>query len=495
MSSLSIWALAIIIGVGALFALIAIYGQRLVKAKNLLSYYLADRTVGPIIAALTMAATLMSAFILVGATGFFYTHGIGSWAYIAIGDTLLVLMVPIFGYKLWKLSKKFGYVSPLEFLRDRYENRAVAFIAALITIIFLMPYMSLQLAGIGKLLNSVTGGELNYLVGVFLAAFMVVLITQLGGMRSVAWTDAIQGFYMFIIALILAIGFLVMEFGGSLSNLFSRVAAVEPALLSAPGPTGLFSIGMIISFYIMVIFMPVTQMQLTQRYMIIRDKAAFRGLMIGTAIVPAIALFPAMIFGFGGKVLWSDLASGDMSFGRILASYFPIPLIALGLVAVFAACLSTVDSQILVIGSIVGKDVYENIGQQRKQEKSTILFSRILMLVVTAIVVLISLNPPRLIVTLAILSYSYTLQLAPTLMGAIYWKKGTAAGAISSMASGVGLMLLDQINVVPLPPVLHPSTWALILSSVVYIVVSLATSAPKAQANKIVEYLQSGGTT
>lgn len=162
MSSLSIWALSIIILVGAFFTLIAVYGQRMVKAKNLLSYYLADRTVGPVIAALTMAATLMSAFILVGATGFFYTHGIGSWAYIAIGDIILVMMVPIFGYKLWKLSKKFGYVTPLEFLSSRYENKAVAFIAAIITIIFLMPYMSLQLVGFGKLLSSATSGELLY---------------------------------------------------------------------------------------------------------------------------------------------------------------------------------------------------------------------------------------------------------------------------------------------------------------------------------------------
>ena len=124
MSNLSIWALAIIVGAGALFTFIAIYGQRLVKARNLASYYLADRTVGPVIAALTMAATLMSAFILVGATGFFYTHGIGTWAYVAFGDTLLVVMVPVFGYKLWRISKKFGYVTPLEFLRDRYESKA-----------------------------------------------------------------------------------------------------------------------------------------------------------------------------------------------------------------------------------------------------------------------------------------------------------------------------------------------------------------------------------
>ncbi len=489
MISLNLGLVLTFIFTAAVLVIVALYGSRATKAESFMSHFLADRNIGPIVIALTMAASLMSAFILVGLTGFFYTHGAGSWHYVGIGNTLVVAAVAFFGYPLWKISIKYNYSTPLEFLKDRY-SKGVAILAALVTVIFLTPYMAVQFQGVGKLVETLTNGEVSYLFTITLCMVLVVVTTQLGGMRTVAWTDAIQGAFFFAVAIILAFVFLKMEFGGSLTQLFNRVADVEPALLSIPGPKGLFTRGMIISFYIMVIFMPVSQMQLTQRYMVLRDKNTFRGLLIGTAVLPFIVVLAPMIFGLGGKVLFPELSSGDLAYASILTRCFSTPVIIIGAMGVFCACLTTINSQVLVIGSNIGRDLYDNIVTKQHSEATTLLISKIGMLIVTLIVFAFSIKPAPLIVQLAIVSYSYTLQLVPTMIGALYWKRGNSYGALTSIIAGIGLMLLHQFKIITLSKIVDHSTWGLLLGIVVYIVVSLLTQPPGERATQIVDHVK-----
>lgn len=152
-------------------------------------YFLGNRKMGGFVSAMSYSATTYSAFMLIGLAGLTYTGGVG-----ALGFELIYLcgvtLVLIFGPRFWLAGKKFGYVTPSEMLGDRYENRAVGTVAALCSLIFLIPYAAVQLAGVGYLVSGMTDGQISFTTGTVLATLLAIVFSIVAGLRSVAWTDS-----------------------------------------------------------------------------------------------------------------------------------------------------------------------------------------------------------------------------------------------------------------------------------------------------------------
>jgi SSS family solute:Na+ symporter len=457
-----------------------------ISKRSIEEFFIAGRKVGWIISFLTFSATLFSAFTLVGMPGYFYTHGIGSWVFIAFADTFMALMIPLIGYRLWKIGKEFSYITPAQFLGERYESRILLIVVVLVQFIFLLPYMSIQAIGIGKLLESATGGTIPYLVGVGIALLMTVLYLESGGMRAVAWTDAVQGILLFVGGYFIAIYFLMTHFG-TLPQLFKTIRQTDPSLLSVPGPKNLFTYSMMVSFFIMIITMPATQFQLTTRYFIAKNPMVLRRMMVFTAFFATFVLIPPLILGIGGKAIWPHLKSGDMVLGKVLGELIP-PLAALGVIAVFSAALSTIDSQLLLLSSLFTRDIYGEF--KKSDERKNLLIGRTVIVVLIIIIFLLSLRPPQLIVQLSILSFAGTLQLFPTIMGALYWKRATSVGAVLSILMGIlSLSLFKWLFPKDWSLGFHPSIWGLFTGTVVFVIISLLTEPPK-KGVKILEIFE-----
>ncbi len=477
----AILAIVILIGISAWVSSRA----RFISKRNIEEFYVAGRNIGWIITFLTFSATLFSAFTLVGMPGFFYTHGIGSWTFIAVVDTFMALMVPLVGYRIWKAGREFHFVTPAQFLGERYESYLTLVVAVIIQFLFLLPYMSIQAIGIAKLLQSAAG--IPYLVGLVIALIATIVYIETGGMRAIAWTDAILGLTLFVGAYAVSFWFLGKHFG-SLASMFEKVYAVKKELLTIPGPKGLFTTQMLISFFIMIFAMPATQFQLTTRYFIARDLPTLKKSMIGMAVFASFVLFPSLILGIGGAYVWPALKSGDMVLGKVLSELSPV-LMIIGIMAVFAAALSTIDSQLLVLSSLFTRDiVIERKGQLSMKEKLSI--NRFVVIALSVIVFFISLNPPRLIVQLSILSFAGTLQILPAMIGALYWKRATAPAAYVSMISGVlVLVVLKFFNPGFNLHGWHPAIWGLLVSTLLFIGISLVTSPPRSRGQEIYEVI------
>ena len=239
------------------------------RSRDLAGYFVANRQVGPVVSFLTYSATLFSAFTLVGMPGFFYTHGIGSWAFIAFADAFMAVLIYFFGRKFWLLARRFNFVTPTELLRYRYDSTAVMVLGVLISTVFLLPYVATQIVGIGKIVESTTGGELSYFAVSLVFLLAVLFYTAFGGMRAVAWNDAFQGVLLFVMSFAIAIIFLYANWNGP-QAMFAAVAQSKPALLSVPGPKGYFTYPVMISYFFLIISMPITQPQLTVRFFIPR---------------------------------------------------------------------------------------------------------------------------------------------------------------------------------------------------------------------------------
>ena len=184
---------------------------------------------------MSYSATTYNAFMLIGLPDHLHRRG-GRW-----GRTHLPVRShpgAIFGPRFWLAGKKFGYVTPSEILGDRYQNLAVGTVAALCSLIFLIPYAAVQLAGVGYLVSGMTDGRISFTTGTVLATILAIVFSIVAGLRSVAWTDTLQALFMIVTATIVVI--VVVHQLGGVSGFFSKLQTDHPGALSVPG-TGYFT--------------------------------------------------------------------------------------------------------------------------------------------------------------------------------------------------------------------------------------------------------------
>jgi len=170
--------------------ILAIYARKGIRSQE--DYFVAGRKVSGVVSALTYAATTYSAFMMVGLVGFTYATGVGAAGFELLYLVGTIFLLSYYAPRVWRISKEKGLVSPAELLSHRYGT-IVAKLAAIISLLALIPYTSVQLIGVALLFER---NGLSFVEGVAIAAILVAVWAMLGGLRSVAWTDAVQGVIM-----------------------------------------------------------------------------------------------------------------------------------------------------------------------------------------------------------------------------------------------------------------------------------------------------------
>ena len=455
------------------------------RSRGVAGFFIADRKIGPVVSFLTYSATLFSAFTLVGMPGFFYTHGIGSWAFIGFADIFMAVTIFVFGRKFWLLGWKFNFVTPTEFLKYRYNSAAVMALGVLISLVFLLPFVATQLVGIGKIVESATGGELSYLPVAFFFMAIVLAYTGLGGMRAVAWNDAVQGVLLFVMSYVIAFIFLYANWSGP-AAMFQAVAQTKPDLLSVPGPREYFTYSTMISYFFLIIAIPITQPQMSCRFFIPRSFSSLRFMMMATPVYAFLILIPALILGLGAAVVFPGLASGDLVLGQVLNTHTSAAVGGLVICGVVAAAMSTVSSLLLVLGSLAAKDLYANMAWGgAKSEATQVWVGRGAGVLVALLAFLASIRPPPLIVELSIDTFGGMLQLLPVFIGGLYWKKATRTGALASMIVGITVFSLTNWGVDRhLLGGIHPGALGLVAGSASFVAGSLLWGASREEQKR-----------
>lgn len=370
---MSIWliwtALAIYILIATGIAFISRGGM----GSGMAEYYLWDRSMGGILAALSYAATTYSAFMLIGLAGLAYAGGVGALGFEMIYFSGLVL-VAFFGPRFLLAGKKFGYITPSEMLGDRYGSRAVGATVALASCVFLVPYSAVQLAGIGYLLSGASDGAFSFTVGTIIATVLAVTFAFVAGIRSVAWTDALQMVIMIItatVAVILVVGAL-----GGFGELFSRVSEEHPGFLSVPG-NGFFNFSVFLGLTLPWIFFSISNPQVSQRLFMLGDLKNLRRMLIGFLVLGFFYTVISVIWGLAALVRFPELESSDLATPSLLGSDIIPPFVAvIAIVGILAAAVSTIDSIMLTLSSMVARDVYGN-APGRTDERRQLLVGKL----------------------------------------------------------------------------------------------------------------------
>ncbi len=467
-------------------SLMLAYYSRTGKAKDMTDYFLGNRMMGGVVSALSYSATTFSAFMLVGLAGLTYAGGVG-----ALGFELIyfagVSLIAFFGPRYWVAGKKYGYVTPTEMLGDRYNSKSVAVVTAIASCLFLIPYSAVQLTGVGYLLSSMSNHEISFTTGVTIATVLAIVFTIIAGIRSVMWTDAFQALLMIITATLVVL--IVISRLGGFGNFFGTLEAEHPGSLTVPG-NGYFSFPMFLSLTLPWIFFSISNPQVSQRLFMPASFKSMRTMLLGFLVFGFIYTLVAILWGYAALIKFPDLDNPDLATPTLLASDIVPPILAvIVMIGIMAAAVSTIDSIILTLSSMVARDVYGN-AKRNPSERRQLLVGKIVIPIIAVLAYLFAQLQLDLIAVLSVSASAGLLVIVPAYIGVFFWKRGTAAGVISSVV--ISGALVAYLELAKLKPLGYGSgVWGFLLSIALFVGVSLATKAPEEKAEAFIKFVKS----
>ena len=418
---------------GFIYILLLSYTSYLAKKERNLdpkAFALGGGNLNVFLGVLTYSATLFSTFTLMGMPNFFRTHGVGAWIFLGVTDVAMAFLIILFGLKIHKVFQERNYYSMGVFLKGSYQNKYASYIFLFGIFIFLIPYASIQIKGISSFLATSAPIKLNetYWSVIMLAA--ILSYSSVGGFKAIVYSDAIQGLILLIVVWLIC--YTCLDHIGGFENIFIQVKEKNEKLLSIPGPKGLLDFQFLLSSFLSIIIMPITQPQLTTRLIAMKNRKKLRLMAPSVAFFVIAVIFPATILGMYGAVKYPDMTPTDF-WNHLLIKDQSATIGALTIVGLIAAAMSTTDSQLFALGNeatiLLKKD--KNV-----QSKTKIL---IFLFAVSSLI--FSMFSTDNLVPLARLSFSGTAILAPMILLAIFSESHHKLGMILPVLSFISLFI------------------------------------------------------
>ena len=406
----------------------------------------------PLLLLVSYAATVYSAFTLIGMPGFIYRHGVGAFGAIVISQLLQVACILFFGMALWRRAQEFpGATSPIEIVSHSYRSPRLGLFVFTATVLFVIPHLTLQLVGIGRLIEGVTDGRVGYIQSVGVILFVMMLYSELGGFRGIVWTDVTQFILSVCGMAVLAWLFVDRVWDGDLFQLADRLTEQgNESLLSTPGPEGFYTTPMLFSLCVFYGLWPIAHPSSAVRFLAQTSPRGFLWMVGGMAFLPVIMYLPALVIGLGGAAAHPGL--GQLH--ETIAGQVVVDVVSTGgsFAAVFgffyilgslSASMSTCDSQALAMGQIVSRDLVKGVLVPQISARNELRTARLAILFVFLVSFALGLNKDSFILKLSVLSGSGTAVLVPTYLG-IRFKRPHKWAAFASMICGYTVFILGE---------------------------------------------------
>ena len=472
-------------------------GRRAKKSAE--GFYLGGRGMGPLVTAMSAEASDMSSWLLMGLPGVAYLSGVADagWTAIglAVGTYLNFLLV---AKHIRRYSVKLDAITIPSFISKRYDEKkpVLMCIASLIILVFFVPYVASGLAAIGKLFDSLFGWD--YMLSVVIGTVVIISYTSVGGFSAVATMDLIQSIIM-TVALVVITVFGINQAGGldvvianaqALSGYLS-FTEIHDVASGAAKPYSLLNIASMFAWGLGYFGMP----HILVRFMAIRDegelKLSRRIASVWVVISMAVAVCIGMIGYSVSKAGRMPVLEGSNSetvvvqISNLLASFGLLPAIVAGLIiaGIFAATMSTADSQLLAAASAFSENLLQDVFGIKLSEKKTMLTARLTVVVIAVIAVFLASDPNSSVFKIVSFAWAgFGATFGPVILVALFWKRSTRQGALAGLVAGGVMVFLWKFVIAGIGGVfaIYELLPAFVVALGVNVIVSLATPAPDA---------------
>ncbi|NIM16765.1 MAG: sodium/solute symporter [Candidatus Aminicenantes bacterium] len=420
------------------------------RTKNQSDYFVGGRAMNKFVVALSAVSSGRSSWLVLGVSGIAYLRGTGAvWAVMGYITAEMFQFIYI-GQKLRKETETFKSLTLLDYFESRFKDKYLLRITgSLIIAIFLTAYVAAQFSGGAKTLSAALG--LKPVVSLLIAAMVVLVYMVLGGYIAVAYNDVIRAIIM-IIGLVIFPVYGLIKIGG-FDVFLETLAQLNPAFVD---PFSL-SFGLIIGYIGIGLGSP-GQPHIVVRYMSIDDPEKLRiSTVIGTTW-NVIMAWGAVFIGLLGRIavpVIENLPDKDHELIYVVLSsqYFGPILYGVLVGGIFAAILSTADSQLLVVASTFVRDLYEKIIYEKIRKKKKVLdeakklkLSRYVVLASGVLAIVLAYVAQETIFWLVLFAWGgLGASFGTALILSLYWKRVTKYGIFAGMVTGTAVTILWKI--------------------------------------------------
>lgn len=461
----------------AVMICVGIWGMR--RTATLSDFFLGGRTVGPWMSAFAYGTTYFSAAVFIGFAG---KQGWGfglSSLLIGVGNAVLGAMCAwlLLARRTRRMTQNLDTMTMPEFLEARYDSEHLKMISAVLIFIFLLPYSASVFKGLGHLFESTFGISFDFALLILVVITGIYLV--LGGYFAVTLTDFIQGFIM-LGGAVTMVAVLTYKAGG-LSEALKAVRINYPEHVPpAQQPSVLTVASLIFMTSVGSWGLP----QMVQKFYAVKNEQVIKTASVITTLFALVIGVSAYFTGMLSHVFFSldtvpRLPAGGINYDMIvpvlLSRHLPDSLLAVIMLLVLSASMSTLASMVLVSSSSITIDLYKGYLHRSMTDRESVLMMRILSAVFIFASYLISRLQIGFIVTLMSLSWGVLSGafLAPYMLG-IYSRKITKAGAYAGICSGTAAAVILTMALGPADSPLAASA-AIIIPFIVVPVVSAFT--------------------
>ncbi len=464
--------------------------------KTTEDYYLGGRKLGPLVTAMSAEASDMSSWLLLGIPGLAYAGGFADpfWTSLglAVGTYLNWLIV---AKKLRRYTQINNSATVPSFFSNRFgdDKHVLSLIAAVVIIVFFVPYTASGFSACGKLCNSLFG--MDYTVAMIVFALVIIAYTTLGGFLAASTTDLVQSIIMTIaLATILFYG--ASQAGGwgavfdnarSLVGYFD-LNNMHDYATGTSSPYGLLTKISTLAWGLGYFGMP----HILLRFMAIeKEEKLSLSRRIATVWV-VIAMFSAIIIGFVARAMTAngciealeDPETAIIKISALLSSHgiFTACVAGLILAGILAATMSTADSQLLAAASSASDDICKKVFFKGMNDKTSMLVARGAVIIMSIIALFIARDPDSSVFQIVSFAWAgFGAAFGPLMILALFWKRTNKYGALAGMISGGVMIFVWKFLVRPLGGVwnIYELLPGFIVSLIFIVVVSLVTPAPE----------------
>lgn len=510
-----------------------------------LDYFLASRATGPFMLLMSLFGTTMTAFAMVGSSGEASQRGIGVYGLMASSSAIIhALCFFLVGVKLWSLGKRYGYLTQIEFFRDRFESEGLGLVLFPVLVLMLIPYLIMGVLGLGSCITGVTMGAFpdtfpatNGAVPAWLSEGIIVGVVLvyvfIGGVRGTMWVNLFQN--MLFMSLGVVTMFVIADRLGGWANATRMVRENRPSLLKrtfdpqdvAPfeaaekryeakfeawkatkaekGPNakvgpppkppvrpGIDQLEFLT--YLLIPFSVATFPHLFQYYLTAKSAKSFKMSVIGHPICIMITWLPCVLLGVWASAAMIDgkpILPPDADPNKVLAmavKNLTGPILG-GFMAASVLATNSLDAQFLVLGNMFTNDIVAHYaGKERFTDRQLLAIGRAFVVGVVIVTYFISLAEPRAVFRLGVWCFAGFASLAPLTLAALYWSRVTKWGAYASVAAaGITWFAMFRDSQYGqaeayLPWGVNPVVIVTAAATAALVLVSLATTPPSREA-------------
>ena len=464
-------------------------------------FFIGGRGLGPLVTAMSAEASDMSSYLLMGLPGLAYFAGIAEVGWTAIGLAVGTYLIFLFVARiLRRYCAEIGAITIPEFFSKRYADKKnqLSLIAAVIILVFFIPYTASGFKAVGTLFNSLFGIE--YHIAMMIGAIIIIGYTVMGGFMAVSTTDLIQSIFM-TVALLIIVLFGISQAGGT-GAVFHNAAKL-PGYLSlfkgynaadgTAGTYGAFSIASTLAWGLGYFGMP----HILLRFMAIRKEEELvlsrRIASVWVVLSMSVAVFIGIIgysISVAGKIPFlttsSDAETIIIQMANLMSQHGFFLTLAAGIIlaGILAATMSTADSQLLAAASSVSQDIVQDYMGKELDNRRSMLAARGTVIGIAFVALLLAWNPNSSVFRVVSFAWAgFGATFGPVMLLALFWKRSNRQGALAGLVVGGIMVFVWKYLIAPIGGVLavYELLPAFIFALLADIIVSLATPAADAE--------------